>query len=129
MGKKRIISVTLEAATPSVAFPANAVTAGLILVSIRTRKGGSGRKTRLGKTLINAATFQSASLTLKDRDGNSIIDAMPLEYIEHLSFNNLARGAMVERSDIDWNTSIVEFHDEAAVVAGEVVEFLFESEN
>ena len=129
MGKKRIISVTLEVATPSVAFPANAVTAGLILVSIRTRKGGSGRKSRLGKKLINAATFQSASLTLKDREGNSIIDAMPLEYIEHLSFNNVARGAMVERSDIDWNTSIIEFHDEAAVVAGEVVEFLFETEN
>lgn len=128
MGKKKYISITIETKSKSVTLPAKAITEGSVLLSIKTRRGGSNKRTRGGKVLVNANAFQSATLTLKDTNQLSIIDYMPLEYIEHQSFNANADGITVNRSDIDWNTSTIDFQDEAAIVNTEVVELLLETE-
>lgn len=128
MAKRKIISVTLECSSSEIAFSSKTVPEGAVVLGVRTRKGGSGKKGRLGKTLINATAFQSAAMTLKDSEGASIVDELPLEYLEHDSFNSESKGLVLDRSNIDWNTSTIKLYDESAIVATEVIELLFEIE-
>ena len=121
--KIKIVTITVDVAADRTIklLLAETVAKGATVHSLRTRRAGANRKTLLGKSIVNDANFEAASITLKQRQ-TDVVASLFFEHIEKASNVDPVNGFPVNLKDIDWNTSYIEIAEGVALNAGNVFE-------
>lgn len=103
----------------------NTVLDGATIVAIRTRRAGANRKSLLGKSIVNDANFEAATILLKS-GSEDVWDQVPVEHIEKASNIAPEQGFPVNLNNVDWNTTKIEVAEGVALDTGKVFEFTVE---
>lgn len=103
----------------------NTVLDGATIVAIRTRRAGANRKSLLGKSIVNDANFEAATILLKS-GSEDVWDQIPVEHIEKASNIAPEQGFPVNLNNVDWNTTKIEVAEGVALDTGKVFEFTVE---
>lgn len=103
----------------------NTVLDGATIVAIRTRRAGANRKSLLGKSIVNDANFEAATILLKS-GSEDVWDQIPVEHIEKASNISPEQGFPVNLNNVDWNTTKIEVQEGVALDTGKVFEFTVE---
>lgn len=103
----------------------NTVLDGATIVAIRTRRAGANRKSLLGKSIVNDANFEAATILLKS-GSEDVWDQIPVEHIEKASNVAPEQGFPVNLNNVDWNTTKIEVAEGVALDTGKVFEFTVE---
>lgn len=103
----------------------NTAIANAKILSIRTRRAGTNRRSLLGKEIANDANFESAFLTLK-KGSEEVWETVPVEHIEKASNVSPETGFAVNWDNIDWNTTQLIIAEGVTVDTGKVFEFTVE---